>query len=202
MKVKTLAVLCLVLLASCAPHINFNIEVPDGQAKKLFIRGVRDNRPYNEKLGYKVFFIKSIADTDYKIGFTEEFRAGLTRGLGKEVELVGAAEDADLILDVKVNHFYGEFARTVKTVVYEYLSWILLGIPRLFTDFIPYNDFAGRAAMDLTFTRRDGSSFTRSFDLKFNDTANTYHRSSAFTAARLCKAASPEISRIVSDAER
>jgi hypothetical protein len=80
-------------------------------------------------------------------GFPGDFREGLRTSLGRTVELVDSASAADMTMKVTVRHFYGEYFRSFEAALLEFGSGLLLFLPRLVTDAIPYNAFAGRAAL-------------------------------------------------------
>jgi hypothetical protein len=195
-----LPVMYLLFIHSCAPRIRFYIEPASGARQHLFIGEMRDERPRNERIGYKVIYINSIADDDYPGGFGNELRNGMERGFGKAFTIVHNREGADAVMTCVVKHFYGEYFRTVKAGVWEFGTALLLFIPRLVTDAIPYNAFAGRAAMEVSFDMKDGRKFDTSFDTKIVDTVSTFRRGNYDTAARLSNAASGELNTIVRDA--
>jgi len=194
---------CFIFYFACSPTIRFTVLPTKTVATKkikLFINSISDNRPYNEKIGYKIFYVESISDKDYENGFINEFRTGITRALKEKFILVSNKKDADLILDVTVEHFYGEYSRGVMTVFYEKASIILLYIPRLFTDFISYNTFAGRISFTLGFTlRREGGEIRKKIDERIVEEVSTYSRSSSTTASSLSSAANEKLEKLLSD---
>ena len=190
-------VVALVLMSGCAPKIYFKLDSIKTEKPKLFIGDIQDLRPVNERQGYKIFYIKSINDEDYKKGFMIEFKNGLFKSLERPFEIVSQADDADYRLTVKVSHFYGEFSHTVKTVFYEYCAYTCLFIPRLITDFIPYNAFAGRVAMELTFKKKNGETAGKTIDLNVAEKVSTWHRHNGYVTKKLCQAAAPEIDQAV-----
>ncbi len=195
-----LAAVVALLFSSCTPTIRFNLD-PDTNLKshKIYIQSIEDLRPVNERVGYQIFYVSSITDLDYKDGFLNEFRGGFQDGLGEVTTLVSEKKDSDVTLQVTIHHFYGEYSQTVKTVLWEYGTALLLFIPRLVTDAIPYNSFAGRVAMDLRFEGKDGVKTLRLVDVTVTDSVITYKRGSADTANRLSRAASVETTRILED---
>ena len=130
------------------------------------------------------------------------YEMAMVRGFGKAFTIVQSRDRADAVMTCAVKHFYGEYFRTVKAGVWEFSSALLLFIPRLVTDAIPYNAFAGRAAMDISFVMKDGRKFNKSFDLKIVDTVSTYRRGNYDTAARLSAATSKKLNKIVREAFR
>jgi hypothetical protein len=198
-----LPVMYLLFIHSCAPRMRFCIDPLQGGARlRLFIGEMSDERPRNERIGYKVIYINSISDEDYRGGFGNELRNGMERGFGKAFTIVHNRDRADVVMACAVRHFYGEYFRTVKAGVWEFGTALLLFIPRLVTDAIPYNTFAGRAAMDVSFVMKDGRKFKRSFDIKIVNSVSTYRRGNYDTAARLSRAASKELNKIVREAFR
>lgn len=183
-------------LSSCTPRIRFDLEPTTVNRKRIFIDTIEDFRPLNERQGYKIFYVDSISDDDYEGGFLNEFKRGFISSLGDSFTLVSQAEHSDISLKLSVYHFYGEYSQTVKTVLWEYGTVILLFIPRLVTDLIPYNTFAGRVAIDLSFTGKNGIKVNRSLDVNVTDSVSTYKRSSSGTSSRLSKAASVEMNKI------
>ncbi|MBW1767162.1 MAG: hypothetical protein JRJ02_05775 [Deltaproteobacteria bacterium] len=187
----------IIFFSSCSPRIRFDTGLQGPQIKRIFLQKLEDIRPINEKEGYKIFYVDSISDKDYDHGFLAEFRRGLIKKLDESFILVLDKEKADIVMDISVRHFYGEYSQSVKTVFWEYGTVILLFLPRLITDAIPYNRFAGRVAMDLSFTGKDGKKISRSLDIKITGNVCTYKRGSAGTASRLSEAASPELNAIL-----
>ncbi|MBN1533460.1 MAG: hypothetical protein JXA20_12400 [Spirochaetes bacterium] len=193
--------LCVLLLFSCTPELHFTIDpqLRHAPAPGLYIEEIDDRRPQNEKTGYDVLYLKSISDGDYRKGFAAELDGALRKSLGRAFRIVPDRDGAELRMKVTVRHFYGEYDRSVTATVYELGSALLLFIPRLVTNMIPYDRFAGRAAMDLAFTDSRGATAVKSFDVLVRDTVSAYRRGSAHTAAELCGATSRELNRIVGE---
>jgi hypothetical protein len=187
----------ILFFSSCSPKIQFTGSPPGSRNYKIFIKNVVDLRPVNEKTGYSIFYIKSISDDDYEKDFLTEFKQGIYKKISESFTIVTEQQDADTVLNISVNHFYGEYSRTVKTVIWEYGTIILLFIPRLITDAFHYNSFAGRVAMEFVFITKDGRNITKSLDIKVKDKVSTYKRGSASTVSLLGKVASPEIDTIM-----
>jgi hypothetical protein len=187
----------LLFFSSCSPTIQFKFKNPKRSQKTIYVKSVRDIRPVNERVGYKIFYIDSISDDDYADGFLNEFNEGLNDALQDCFKLVENEEEADIKLEVTVIHFYGEYSQSVKTVFWEYGSGLLLFIPRLLTDAIPYNHFAGRAAFKLEFSSASSEPIQKTVDIKITDTVTSYARGSADTASRLSKAASPQFENAI-----
>ena len=139
-------------ISSCSPTIRFDVDGLSTRRISLYLYPIEDKRPVNERIGYTIFYVDSISDEDYAEGFVKEFQEGLAGSLEEYFILVENQKDADIVLRTTVHHFYGEYSQTVKTVFWEYGTALLLFIPRLFTDAIPYNSFAGRVAFDLSFS--------------------------------------------------
>jgi hypothetical protein len=193
----------ILFLSSCTPTIRFDLEPETEFAQhKIYIQQVADHRPVHERRGYKIFYVDSISDKDYANGFLNEFKGGLGDGLGEHFLLVTDPSAATFTLVVTVNHFYGEYSQTVKTVFWEYGTGLLLFIPRLVTDAISYVAFAGRVAIDFEISTNDGRTLKRSLDVTVTDDVPPYTRGSASTASRLSKAASKEITQIFTEVLR
>jgi hypothetical protein len=193
----------LLFFHSCAPRITFDITPVEGRAmQRLFIYEIRDARPLNEKTGYDIVYIRSISDGDYPKGFGSEFGAGLRRSLGNAFTVVDNSDAADVTMQVTVKHFYGEYFRSFEAALCEFGSAPALFLPRLVTDAIPYNAFAGRAAVDVSVVRKNGKTIIRSLDVKVTDRVATYQRGRYDTAARLCRAASPEWNALIAELYR
>jgi len=187
----------ILFLSSCTPTIRFDIEPQkEFPRRKIYIQQVEDRRPVNERRGYKIFYVDSISDEDYADGFLNEFKGGLGKGLEEHFSIVSDKDTAEVTLNVTVHHFYGEYSQTVKTVFWEYGTGLLLFIPRLVTDAIPYVAFAGRVSIEFAFETADGQRINRTLDVTVTDDVTPYTRGSANTASRLSKAASVEITRI------
>lgn len=197
---RAIAVTLAVAMSACAARIHFDIaplEAIPAPRLRLAIDSITDARPPNERSGYDIFYITSISDADYDHGFVNELRAALVTALDEPFTLVDSETDADVHLDVVARHFYGEYARSVKTVFLEYAACILLCLPRLISDAIPYNHFAGRAALQLRFTWADGSELIRELDVRVVEEVSTYRRSAAATAAMLSDALQPQLSAAI-----
>jgi hypothetical protein len=189
----------ILFFSSCSPRIRFDPGLNVPHKNRVFMHGIKDLRPVNEKQGYKIFYIDSISDDDYKPGFRTEFKQAIYKKLHESFIFVSDEKKADVVLNIIVNHFYGEYSRSVKTVFWEYGTVLLLFIPRLATDAIPYNSFAGRVTIDLLFTTKNGRSISKSLDVKVTDKVSTYRRGNADTASRLSKAASPRLNTILKE---
>jgi len=202
---KKLAAIVYIILAyvlffsSCSPRIRFDLGRSGPRKDKIFMHKIEDLRPVNEKEGYKIFYIDSISDEDYEQEFITEFRHGIFEKLKESFVIVQDEQNADVVLDISVRHFYGEYSRTVKTVFWEYCTAILLFIPRLVTDAIPYNSFAGRIAMDLIFTTKNNRKIFKSLVAMVTAKVSTFKRGNADTASRLSKAASPKLSTLLGE---
>ncbi|MCG8336622.1 MAG: hypothetical protein MJE63_19110 [Proteobacteria bacterium] len=194
-----LVLITFLFVTSCSPTIRFDVDGPSKKEKRVYLQEVSDKRPVNERVGYKIFYVDSISDEDYPEGFAAEFRMGIRDALEDYFIIVKDKSSADVVLHVDVHHFYGEYSQTVKTVFWEYGSALLLFIPRLLTDAIPYNEFAGRVAFDMSFDFQRGNHIQKSIDVKVTDSVTTYMRGSADTASRLSNAASPKLDSVMKE---
>ena len=134
------------------PVVNFDhfLEEYQPRSLKLYLAPTLDQRPHNEKTGYKTWYVSSIADGDYEQAFGDEINQALAKSLQPTFVLEKNKKDADLTVQVEVKHFYGEYFRTVEAALWELYTGVALFLPRVVSDFIPYNHFAGRVAMNIT----------------------------------------------------
>lgn len=201
--VLSVAVLCASLTTiSCAPRIAFPIESSTPSPPRLALGEIIDARPVHEHVGYKIFYIDSITDSDYAEGFVPTFRQGLTEALQQHFQLVDTGAATDLTLEVEVRHFFGEYARPLESVVFENLALLCLGIPRLVGDLIPYNAFAGRVSFVMRFGDPDGQRWEREVDVQVYDQVATIRRNPAATADMLGSAATEQLEQVFMDVAR
>lgn len=202
MKLYKFSILIFTLFMFCSPQIRFS--PPDAKQSniKLFINKIKDARPVNEHVGYKIFYVSSISDADYKQGFAVEFRRAISDAMGGSFQIVEASNKADLMLDIEVLHFYGEYSQSVKSVFLEYTGFLCLYIPRLITDAIPYNHFAGRAKFSFRFNKKTGIVIKKKIDVLVSKKVSTYNRSPAATVSMLGHASETEIHRIIREVKK
>lgn len=188
-----------VFLFSCSPQIRLRIPRSKLERPAVTLEKIADLRPPNERLGYKIFYVSSISDSDYTRGFLPTFEKGLKKGLAKYFELHTDSSVEFLRMRVEVLHFYGEHSRSLRSVLLEKLAWGLLQTPRLITNFLPYNHFAGRVTIGFTIETPAGSIISDSLDVKVVKNIGFYRRGSWGTAAILSNAAQKELGRTLEE---